>query len=56
MILPTLNRKDLEEIPNTVKRRLRFTFVDKVEEGISVALLGGLRNRKTKAGRRRRNA
>ena len=56
VILPTLNRKDLEEIPNTVKKHLRFTFVDKAEEGISVALLGGLRKGKAGSGRRRRNA
>lgn len=56
VILPTLNRKDLEEIPKTVKKHLRFTFVDKVGEGISVALLEGLRKSRKGRGRRRRHA
>jgi ATP-dependent Lon protease len=56
VILPTLNQKDLEEIPNRVKKHIRFTFVDNVEQGISVALLGGLPKNKAKHGRRRRHA
>ncbi len=56
VILPTLNRKDLEEIPDKVKKRLRFTFVDKVDEGIKVAIMDGLRVTGTKSGRRRRHA
>ncbi len=53
VILPTVNQKDLEEIPDKVKKRLRFTFVDKVEDGISVALVGGLSCAAAKRGRRR---
>jgi len=56
VILPTLNQKDLEEIPDRVKKRLRFTFVDKVEDGISVALVGGLPRAAAKQGRRSRHA
>ncbi len=52
VILPSLNRKDLEEIPDTVKKHLRFTFVDRVDEGMAVALLGGLRKRRARKGRR----
>jgi ATP-dependent Lon protease len=53
VILPTLNQKDLEEIPEKVKKRLRFTFVDKVQDGISVALMGGLPCAAVKQGRSR---
>jgi ATP-dependent Lon protease len=56
VILPTLNRKDLEERPDKVKKRLRFTFVDKVDEGIKVAIVGGRRTRRTRSGRGRRHA
>ena len=56
VILPALNKKDLEEIPEKVKKRLRFTFVEKVEEGIQVAIIGGLGVNRTKPGRRRRHA
>jgi ATP-dependent Lon protease len=56
VILPTLNRKDLDDIPDKVKKHIRFTFVDKVDEGIAVAMKGGLRNRKAGSGRRCRHA
>ncbi|HER43224.1 MAG TPA: endopeptidase La, partial [Candidatus Eisenbacteria bacterium] len=56
VILPAMNRKDLEEIPDMVKKHLRFTFIDKVEEGISAALVGGLPCAAAKRDRRSRHA
>jgi ATP-dependent Lon protease len=39
IILPRLNGKDVEEIPDRIKRQMRFRFIDRVDEGISRALL-----------------
>jgi ATP-dependent Lon protease len=41
IILPSINTKDLEEIPPMIKKDLRFKFIDKVGEGISLSLLDG---------------
>ncbi len=38
IILPASNKKDLEEIPGEIKRGLTFSFVDKIEDGIAIAL------------------
>lgn len=40
IILPVLNRKDLEEIPAIIKKNLKFNFVEKVEDGIEAVLVG----------------
>jgi len=39
IILPELNRKDLEEIPLAVRQALDFRFVGRVEEVLALALL-----------------
>ena len=38
IIVPHLNKKDLEEIPEKVKKDLKITFVKEVEEVIKLAL------------------
>ncbi|MCK4236282.1 MAG: endopeptidase La, partial [Candidatus Krumholzibacteria bacterium] len=48
VILPASNRKDLEEIPSLIKKDLEFKFIDKVEDGISIALLGEKRSEAAK--------
>ena len=39
IILPGQNKKDLEEIPQEVKDKIKFIFVDKIEEAIDLMLL-----------------
>jgi ATP-dependent Lon protease len=39
IIIPTENKKDLEEIPKTVKRKLNFVLVDHMDQVLSEALL-----------------
>jgi ATP-dependent Lon protease len=39
VILPEENRKDLDEIPRHVRRSLRFVFVERMDQILSVALL-----------------
>jgi ATP-dependent Lon protease len=38
VILPERNRKDLEEVPESARRLLRFVFVSRVDEAIAAAL------------------
>ncbi len=38
VILPERNRKDLEEVPESARRQLRFVFVGRVDEAIAAAL------------------
>jgi ATP-dependent Lon protease len=40
VLLPQLNRKDLEEIPAAVRESLRFEFLETVDEALSLALEG----------------
>ena len=49
VILPAGNRKDLEEIPETVRKGLRIVFVDHVDEVIDLALVKKKTNRKRSA-------
>ena len=39
MILPADNRKDAEEIPETVRKQLKLVFLDHVDKVIDLALL-----------------
>ncbi len=39
VILPMENKKDLEEIPSNVKRRLKFFFADKIDDVLEQALV-----------------
>ena len=38
IILPLNNKKDLEEIPDNVKKDIKFVFADKVEDALSISL------------------
>lgn len=40
LVLPEDNRRDLKEIPDTVKKRLDFRFVRTMDEVLSLSLLG----------------
>lgn len=40
VILPSENKKDLEKIPENIKKKIKFIFVDKVEEVLEIALKG----------------
>jgi ATP-dependent Lon protease len=54
IILPRLNEKDVEEIPKRIMRDMRFRFIDRIDEGIALALATGpARRRRTVNGRRR---
>lgn len=39
VILPKENRKDLEELPQSLRKQMNFIFVDNVDEGFRLALL-----------------
>ena len=39
VILPDMNRKDLEEIPEEIRQELEFKFVKRMEEVVDIALL-----------------
>ena len=54
IILPRLNEKDIEEIPERIMKGMRFRFVERVDEGIALALVvDSPRSRRTvKKGRR----
>jgi ATP-dependent Lon protease len=41
VVVPRLNRRDLEEIPETIKRDLSFHFVDHMDEVLRLALIDG---------------
>ena len=38
VILPERNRKDLEEVPESARRRLRFVFVERVDQAVAAAI------------------
>jgi ATP-dependent Lon protease len=38
VLLPARNRKDLEEIPDSVKRELEFVWLDRVDDAIAAAI------------------
>ncbi len=40
VILPSSNRKDLDDIPPGIRRDIKFEFIDTVDKGISIALAG----------------
>jgi ATP-dependent Lon protease len=56
VILPSVNRKDLEDIPELIKRNLKFRFIETVEQGIAVALVDERRPAPQKKKRRRQYA
>ena len=38
MLLPARNRRDLEEIPAEAREKLKFVWVEKVEDALAAAL------------------
>jgi ATP-dependent Lon protease len=48
VILPSSNRKDLDDIPAGIRKDIKFDFIETVDKGISIALAGN----GGKAGRR----
>jgi ATP-dependent Lon protease len=37
LILPTQNKKDLEEVPENVRKKLKFNFVDNIDQVVRIA-------------------
>jgi ATP-dependent Lon protease len=52
IILPRLNENDLEEIPERIIKGMRFRFIDRVDEGISLALVADGARRASRQRRR----
>jgi ATP-dependent Lon protease len=52
IIMPRLNEKDLEEIPERIMKGMRFRFIDRVDDGISLALVAGSARRASRQRRR----
>ncbi len=50
VILPSSNRPDIEEIPERVRKKMTFRFIDRVDQGIGAALAdpAGARKRREK--------
>jgi len=46
LIIPEKNRKDLEEIPPHIRRKINFTFAENMDEILDVALVKKRVNRK----------
>lgn len=46
VILPRENEKDLEEVPEEIRRRIRFHFAEKVDDVLKTALLTGKKEEK----------
>ena len=38
IILPSLNRKDLEDIPEKIRNEISFDLIDRLTEGIAIAI------------------
>jgi ATP-dependent Lon protease len=56
IVLPRLNEKDVEEIPDRIIRGMWFRFIERVDEGIELALVGRNGRARRPAKRRRKNA
>ena len=41
VLLPARNRKDLDDIPESVRRELEFVWLDRVDDAVAHALGGG---------------
>jgi ATP-dependent Lon protease len=52
LILPKQNQKDLEEIPDEIKKKINFVFVDTVDQVLELALGAVKNNAKVRNGKR----
>jgi ATP-dependent Lon protease len=43
VILPAENKKDIEKVPENIKKKINFIFAEKVEEVLDIALKGELK-------------
>jgi ATP-dependent Lon protease len=41
IILPAENKRDIEKVPENIRKKIKFIFAEKVEEVLEVALRGG---------------
>jgi ATP-dependent Lon protease len=48
LVVPAKNRKDLEEIPAYVRRKLNYVFAENMDEILNVALVKGKKDKKSK--------
>jgi len=39
VILPKRNERDLEDLPDDVKKEMNFVLIDRIEEAVDVALV-----------------
>jgi ATP-dependent Lon protease len=47
IIIPARNKKDLEEIPRHIRKKLRFIFANDMDEILEVALVDGAKHKQT---------
>jgi ATP-dependent Lon protease len=52
VLIPKENQRDLEEIPDHIKEKLQFHFVENIDDALKLALSEGPK-RKSKVGHRR---
>ncbi len=53
ILLPTRNEPDLEDIPEEIRKSMKFVFIDTIDEALAVALKkapAGQRQKKEKKG------
>src|SRR5438552_1409967 len=53
VILPSLNKRDLEDVNETIRKEMKFVFVDDVKSVFKAALLDNKKTRKIARGPRR---
>lgn len=51
VIIPERNKKDLDDIPNYIKKKINFVFAKKMDEVLKAALLKGSRVENKRGGR-----
>ena len=54
VIIPERNKKDLEEIPEPLRRQINFIFAKTMEDVLDSALVGGLKVRSLKSARKKK--
>ena len=38
VVLPKMNEKDLEEVPESIKENMEFTFIERMDEAVQFCL------------------